>query len=54
MLKVTFPKNKKGNRIRIENANGNIFNHDYNKKSSARKAWNAFVKQIKEGKFKIV
>lgn len=49
-IKVTPVKNSKGVRLQIKNHNGHIFNHYYNRASDARRAWNRFVKQVKEGK----
>lgn len=55
MIKVTPKKvGKKGWHLEIKNANGNIFDHLYNKKSGAKRAWNNFVKQVKAGKVKFI
>ena len=54
MIYVTIKKSKTGFRLQLKNKNGNIFNHSYNHKHDAKKAFLALVKQLKEGKFEIV
>lgn len=53
MIKVTLSKSKKGARLKLKNANSHTFNHFYSRPASARRAWKAFVKQIKSGKVKL-
>lgn len=50
MIIVKPKKSSKGFRLEVRNANGNIFNHQYNKRSDSKRAWDNFVKQIKAGK----
>lgn len=52
MIIVTVKKSSKGNRLKVKNNNGEIFNHWYNNKADAKRAWNNFVKQVLEGKYK--
>lgn len=52
MIIVKPVKNSKGFRLEVRNANGNIFNHDYNKKHDTKRAWKEFEKQVKLGKVK--
>lgn len=53
MIKVTLSKSKKGARLKLKNANGNIFNHFYSRSASAKRAWREFERQIKSGKVKL-
>lgn len=53
MIKVSLSKSKKGARLKLKNANGNIFNHFYSRSASAKRAWREFVKQIKSGKVQV-
>lgn len=54
MIKVTTSKSKKGHRLVIKNHNGEPFNHFYNRKSGAKRAWNSFIKQLLTGKVKFI
>ena len=53
MIVVKVKESSKGHRLSVGFHNGHKFNHFYNDKESAKRAWDSFVKQIKEDNIKI-
>lgn len=49
MIIVKINSTKTGHRLSIKSHNGKKFNHAYNRKADAKRAFDSFVKQIKEG-----